>query len=125
MKHILLIDDDELVRFALNMALEMAGFKVTQANHGADPIVASTLNSQQVDLVISDIIMPEKEGIELLIELRQQYPQLPVICISGGGRLSSTDYLISAEKLGAKAIFRKPLDEELLIAKINELLNTD
>ncbi len=125
MKHILLIDDDELVRFALNMALEMAGFKVTQATHGADPIVTSTLNSQQVDLVISDIIMPEKEGIELLIELRQQHPQLPVICISGGGRLSGTDYLVSAEKLGAQAIFRKPLDEEQLIAKINELLSTD
>jgi len=122
MKHILLIDDDALVRFALNMSLEMAGFKVTQATHGADPVVATVLNSQQVDLVISDIIMPEKEGIELLIELKQQYPQLPVICISGGGRVSNTHYLGSAEKLGAKAIFRKPLNEEELIAKINELL---
>lgn len=125
MKHILLIDDDELVRFALNMALEMAGFKVTQATHGADPVVAATLSNSLPDLVISDIIMPEKEGIELLIELRRQHPQLPVICISGGGRLSNTDYLASAKKLGAKAVFRKPLDEEQLIAKINELLKTD
>lgn len=123
MKHILLIDDDELVRFALSMALEMAGFKVTQAEHGADPVIRQTLSQSKPDLVISDIIMPEKEGIELLMELKRQHPELPIICISGGGRLTSTDYLSGAELLGASAVFKKPLDEDQLIAKINELLD--
>ncbi len=122
MKHILLIDDDELVRFALAMALEMSGFKVTQAEHGADPVIREVLREGHPDLVVSDIIMPEKEGIELLMELKQQHPQLPVICISGGGRLTGTDYLSGAELLGASAVFKKPLDEDQLIAKINELL---
>ena len=122
MKHILLIDDDELVRFALSMALEMAGFKVTQAEHGADPVIRAALSLGLPDLVVSDIIMPEKEGIELLMDLKRQHPDLPVICISGGGRLTSTDYLSGAELLGASAVFRKPLDEDQLIAKINELL---
>lgn len=122
MKHILLIDDDELVRFALSMALEMAGFKVTQAEHGADPVIREALGQGLPDLVVSDIIMPEKEGIELLMELKRQHPDLPVICISGGGRLTSTDYLSGAELLGASAVFKKPLDEDQLIAKINELI---
>ncbi|MDX1396964.1 MAG: response regulator [Oceanospirillum sp.] len=122
MKHILLVDDDELVRFALSMALEMAGFKVTQAEHGADPVITEVIRQTPPDLVISDLIMPEKEGIELLMELKSQHPSLPVICISGGGRLTSTDYLSGAKLLGASAIFKKPLDEDQLIEKINELL---
>ncbi|MBB1486638.1 response regulator [Oceanospirillum sediminis] len=123
MFHILLIDDDELVRFALGLALEMAEFRVTQAEHGADPVIEQVLNSEhKPDLIISDIIMPEMEGIGLLMQLKQQYPDIPVINISGGGRVSGTNYLKTAEKLGAVATFSKPLDEEELIAGIHRIL---
>lgn len=120
--HILLIDDDELVRFALTMALEMSDFEVTQAEHGADPVIRDLLSRQAPDLIVSDIIMPEKEGIELLMELRKNHPQIPVICISGGGRLTNTDYLSAAEAMGAAAVFKKPLDEDALIEKIRSIL---
>lgn len=124
MSHILLIDDDELVRFALSMALQMAGFQVTEAEHGADPTVSRALaqHDTPVHLIISDIVMPEKEGIELLMELRRQHPNIPVINISGGGRISGQDYLKTAERLGAVATFSKPLNEEALIEKIREIL---
>lgn len=122
MPHILLIDDDDMVRFALSMALEMAGFDVTQAEHGADPVIRQMLSGTLPDLIVSDIVMPEKEGIELLMDIKRQHPNLPVICISGGGRLSGTDFLSGAKLLGASAVFRKPLDEEQLIQKIRELL---
>lgn len=125
MPHILLIDDDELVRFALSMALKMAGFEVTEAEHGADIAVSRALKQldNPVQLIISDIVMPEKEGIELLMELRQQHPNIPVINISGGGRISGQDYLRTAERLGAVATFSKPLDEEVLIDKIRQILS--
>lgn len=123
MSHILLIDDDDLVRFSLGLALEMAGFQVTQAEHGADPVIEMVMSGgQQPDLIVSDIIMPEVEGIELLMTLKKQYPDIPVINISGGGRVSGTNYLKTAEKLGAVATFSKPLDEEVLIAEINRIL---
>lgn len=123
MPHILLIDDDELVRFSLGLALEMAEFRVTQAEHGADPVIEHALSGDdKPDLIISDIIMPEIEGIGLLMELKAQYPDIPVISISGGGRVSGTNYLTTAEKLGAVATFAKPLDEEELVAEIHRIL---
>jgi len=123
MKHILLIDDDELVLFALTTAMEIAGFKVTQAIHGADPVIQDVLHQNQPDLIITDIVMPEKEGIELLFELKKQHPTLPVICISGGGRISGVNYLATAEKLGAVKTFSKPLDEDDLIQTIHQILD--
>ena len=74
-----------------------------------------------IDVVVTDILMPEKDGIELLMELRERAPDLPVIAISGGGRISSLNYLETASAMGAVAVFNKPFNEKFLIEKIESL----
>ena len=71
------------------------------------------------DLVITDIVMPEMDGLETLIELRKHYPTLTVIAMSGGGRVGNMDFLGSAEKLGASAVLHKPFTLDVLTAAID------
>jgi YesN/AraC family two-component response regulator len=75
------------------------------------------------DLVITDIIMPEKEGLETIFELRKKYPGIKIIAISGGGRISPDGYLPSAKLLGADMVFQKPLIPKEFIAAVSKLLN--
>ena len=75
-----------------------------------------------VDVVVTDILMPEKDGIALLMELREHAPDLPVIAISDGGRISSLNYLETASAMGAVAVFNKPFNEKLLTEKIESLV---
>lgn len=120
MAKVLLAEDDEPVRYALGLALRMAGFDVVEI------VTSQSLSIDEyladVDVVVTDILMPKKDGIELITELQETKPELPIIAISGGGRISSEDYLLSAKALGARATFQKPLNEEQLIATINEFV---
>jgi CheY-like chemotaxis protein len=75
------------------------------------------------DLLITDIIMPEKEGLETIFELRKTYPKLKIIAISGGGRISPSGYLPGAKLLGADMVFEKPLDQKKFLHAIALLLN--
>ena len=74
------------------------------------------------DLLITDIVMPEKEGLELIFELRRKNPDLKIIAISGGGRFHYEGYLTSAKHLGANLVFQKPLDHREFINGISDLL---
>ena len=75
------------------------------------------------DLIITDIVMPEKEGIETIMELRRSSPTIPIIAISGGGHETPENYLILAERLGANKSFAKPVDREKMLQAVGELLD--
>ena len=77
---------------------------------------------EPVDLIITDILMPEKEGIETIIELRQDFPDVKIIAMSGGGRIGTKDYLHLAKIFGVQRTFTKPVAREQLLDAIKELL---
>ncbi len=97
MARILIIDDEDELRILLRQMLEHAGHEVTEAVNGAEGIELYERDTHE--LIITDIIMPEMEGVETMLALRRTDPELPIIAISGGGRLDATDFLIMAKKL--------------------------
>jgi CheY-like chemotaxis protein len=120
MKKILLIDDDELVIYALKRYLEKNGFHVISLNSGKS--VLEKIKETNPNIVITDIIMPDVEGMEVITKIRNINKQLPIIAISGGSRYVDKTFLTTAEMLGASASLEKPLDEEKLLELINNLI---
>ncbi|MEW5770212.1 MAG: response regulator [Pseudomonadota bacterium] len=120
MAKILLVDDDVDVRYALGKYLHRAGHQVVEATDGAQAL--SLMATEAFDLVITDIVMPEADGIELILDIGRNTPGLPVIAISGGGRLGRAEYLDMAQGLGATAGLAKPVDPDELLALIDRLL---
>lgn len=120
MKRILIIDDEPTILLMMKKMIERAGYKVDLASNGLNGIALLEKNS--FDLVITDIIMPEKEGLEIISELRRDYPNIKIIAISGGGRLSPEGYLVSADLLGADRVLKKPFERKDLITSINDLI---
>lgn len=121
MSKILLIDDDDLVRYALNRYLTKEGFEVETLPSGKN--LLKTIENFEPDLIITDIIMPEVEGIEIITLLKMNESKIPVIAISGGSRNVDTSYLEIAKELGAYEVLEKPIDEEKLLRIIKELVN--
>jgi CheY-like chemotaxis protein len=120
MSRILLIDDELMFRETLRAALEGMGHEVTEAGDGRKAL--GLYLPSRFDLVITDLIMPEVEGIETIIELRKLNPKVKIIAMSGGGRVTSVDYLQIARQIGAKKILVKPFQYEELKAVIDEML---
>jgi YesN/AraC family two-component response regulator len=120
MARILLIDDDDSVRRVLRLMLDQFGHVVVEARNGREGI--EMFMEANADLVITDIVMPEKEGLEVLKELRKLLPAVKIIAISGGGRVNPTDYLRMAKFLGAATVLAKPISCEALIGAVNEVL---
>jgi CheY-like chemotaxis protein len=121
MTRILVIDDDSEVRSLLRRILERAGYQVAEASDGREGI--KICRSEPVRLVITDIIMPEMEGMEVIMALRREFPAIRVIAISGGARIQPHGYLIMAEKLGAHRTFSKPFDRKELLSAVRELMD--
>ncbi|MBU0730827.1 MAG: response regulator [Proteobacteria bacterium] len=120
MARILIADDDVQVRTMLREMLERAGYEVDEAADGAKAM--KLFRENPYDLVITDIIMPEKEGIETIMELRRDYPNLTIFAISGGGRVGPDNYLKLAQKIGARKTFTKPFDRTELLGAVAEAL---
>ena len=120
MAKILIVDDEPLVCEMLDVLLSGAGHEITTAPNGAKAMAA--LEAASVDLVILDIVMPEKDGLETIMELRETNPDLKVIAISGGPRIGTVDFLAAAKTFGAYAIFYKPLDNDELLAAVDKCL---
>jgi len=118
---ILVIEDDSEVRDYLDNLLARAGHVVVVARDGKEGV--ERFVAEPTDLVITDIIMPEKDGIETILDLRRRNPQLKVIAISGGGRLAPDNYLHSAKLLGADAAIKKPFSNEEILAAVDRLLD--
>ena len=118
---ILLIDDDDLLRKMLHISMTKVGHSVIEARNGRDALEICRV--EPPDLVVTDVVMPEKEGIETIGDLRRLYPTLPVIAISGGGRNSAADYLKIARHMGAVAVLQKPFSIEDLAALVASVAN--
>ncbi|MCX8135309.1 MAG: response regulator [Roseococcus sp.] len=114
--HVLLIEDDTALREALAAYLQAAGHRVTLAGDGDAGLAAA--EAELPDVVVTDLIMPGREGIETLLALRRRHPRLPVIVMSGGGRLDARAHLGVAERLGAVATLAKPFRPALLLEAI-------
>ncbi len=120
MSRILIIDDEELVRLTIRQMLEDAGYTVAEAENGAEGI--RKLADFEADLIITDLLMPEKEGLETITELRSSHPELKIIAISGGARFKGAHYLDCAKKLGAQEILPKPFSDQQLQTVVEHML---
>lgn len=120
MKKILFIDDDVLIRQAYSEILQRNGFDVTSVSDGL--YVNSEMQKSKFDLIVTDIVMPEKEGLETIKEIRSRNKNVPILAISGGGRIAPENHLLLAKLMGANDTLTKPFDSSTLILKINTLL---
>ena len=122
MPTILLIDDNEDFRETLGELLEMEGYQVVEA---ADGKVGTDLYKKNaIDLVVTDLIMPNQDGIKTIVELKEDDPHVKIITISGGGRTipDSKLFLDAAQGLGSLRSFKKPLDRVEFLSAVREIL---
>jgi CheY-like chemotaxis protein len=121
MFRLLVIDDNQDAREVIQLMLERAGYAVDVAPDGAAGLQA--LRRRPAHLVITDIFMPNRDGIETIEELRREFPALKVIAISGGGKLGHKEgYLVTARELGAHAVLSKPFEGEQLLQTVRDVL---
>ena len=122
MVRILVIDDEDLVRDTISRILRTGGHEVAEASDGRKGLALFSKNP--ADLVITDILMPEMEGIQTIGEFRKIAPRVKIIAISGGGRVGNKDYLTLARELGADAILSKPFRARELLAAVDSVIGT-
>jgi DNA-binding NtrC family response regulator len=122
MARILVIDDEALVRRTLRAALERAGHEVLEAKDGKEAIQHQ--RQTPVDLAVTDILMPDSEGLQCIRELRGLDPQIRVIAMSGGGQIKAADVLDMARRFGANRTFAKPFDVPQLLLAVQAELRT-
>ncbi|MBC8440073.1 MAG: response regulator [Deltaproteobacteria bacterium] len=121
MARILIIDDEVQILNMLRQMLEGEGYEVIDAPDGKEGL--RLYRENPTNLIITDLIMPEKEGIETIVELRRDFPDVKIIAISGGGRESPDNFLLNISgKLGAQRTFAKPVEREELLKAVRELL---
>lgn len=121
LSHILVIDDDIELRALLQEALRAEGYTVSVAADGEQGIALQ--REQPASLLITDIFMPNKEGIETIRDFRAEFPNVPIIAMSGGGRLKRQGGLFTAKALGAAVILRKPFKISDLLTSVAAVLN--
>ena len=116
---VLVIDDNAELRELIRNSLEYEGFEVSSAPDGARGLESQRSNPAHV--IITDIFMPEREGMETLVALRKEFPGAKIIVMSGAGAEKGIDYLRVALELGAAKSFSKPFDLQALSAAVREL----
>ena len=120
MSSILVVDDDTQVLDVMSEMLKLEGHHVTLAENGKQAV--EQVEAEDFDLVITDLIMPEKEGLETISDIKKTHSDLPIIAISGGGRIGPQDYLETARHIGADATLAKPFARKELISTVDALL---
>ena len=123
MPGILIVEDDKSIREMLKLSLLRNNYTVLEAENGKDAIVH--FKPLLTDLVVTDLIMPEEDGLKVIIKLKELKPSIKIIAISGGGKAGPASYLNLAKALGADAIYTKPFSINNLIVKIEELLDNE
>lgn len=123
MPGVLIVEDDKELREMLKMSLLRRSYTVLEAENGKNAI--THFKPSLTDLVVTDLIMPEEDGLKVVIKLRELKPSIKIIAISGGGKVGPGSYLNLAKALGADAIFSKPFSINDLTAKIEQLLETE
>lgn len=119
-RRVLLVDDDPDLLDAVRRGLEGLGYRVETASNGVE--AARQLERELPEVMVLDIVMPVQDGIETLLELRRRNLELKVVVVSGGGRITSMDYLGAARLLGANRVMEKPFTLEELESAIREVL---
>lgn len=123
MKRILVVDDETQIRTMLALMLEQEGYTVDTAENGEEGL--SLVGRHTFDLVITDMIMPVKDGLKFIMELVRDYPDLKVLAISGGGAIKAERYLTMAGYLGDIATLEKPFKREVLLEMVRKLIASD
>ncbi len=123
MPGILIVEDDNELRTMLKVSLSRRRFTVLEADNGKDAI--THFKPSLTDLVITDLIMPEEDGLKVIMRMRELKPSIKIIAISGGGKAGPGSYLNLAKALGADAVYSKPFSVNDMINKIEELLNIE
>lgn len=117
---ILLIEDDRDLREMLKTALVRKDYTVLEAQNGRDAIVQ--FKPGVTDLVVTDLIMPEEDGLKVIMKIKELKPGIRIIAISGGGKAGPGSYLNMAKAFGADAIFPKPFSLNDLVDKVGDLI---
>lgn len=120
MPRILVVDDDPISRQVLRAMLEKEGHHVSEAEDGAKAV--KNYDSSLIDLVITDIFMPEKEGVQTVRELMKENPDVKIIAVSGGSSSANYDSLDWIKMFGVKYTFTKPFDSKAILAAVDDLL---
>jgi DNA-binding response OmpR family regulator len=120
MKKVLVIDDDPIMCETIRDILQYENYEVKTAANGYEGI--TMLASEFFDLVVTDVLMPDKDGIEVILEVKKKYPNVKILAVSGGGYITAEHYLKMACDLGAGASVMKPFDIDVLVNEVNNLL---
>jgi len=119
-KKVVVIDDNAEIRHVIELKLRTQGYKVITAANGKEGL--NLIKSKQPDVVITDIIMPEKEGIEVITEVRRDFPDVKIIAMSGGGLIGPHEYLSWTKMMGVQHTFTKPFAINEILEAVNELV---
>ena len=119
MSHILVLEDERAIQLGYQLTLTDAGYTVKLMSSGKGLLEAMP----GVDLVITDIVMPDVDGMEVIKQLKEQYPEVPIIAISGGGRIAADFYLKASEVLGVNKVLQKPIEPVELLDAVKEVLD--
>lgn len=122
MESILIIDDEPQIRSMIRLILERAGYSVMEAADGVEGI--RRFRENPVTLIITDLIMPNKDGIGMIIELKKEFPDAKIIAMSGGGLNRPEGYLRGAQKLGAACTLSKPINRQELLRVVKDTLES-
>lgn len=123
MASILVIDDNPEFREILRLHLEANGNRTVLTDNGEQGLMV--LERGGIDIVLTDILMPQRDGVEVLREAKRRWPGLPVIAISGGGWIKATELLGMAERLGADNVLQKPVRRDDLIKAVDAALQAN
>jgi DNA-binding response OmpR family regulator len=119
MARILLVEDDGLLRESLKLSLSQAGHVVATAQNGA--VALSMLGSASFEVIVTDVLMPETDGLEMIMQVRKASQDVKIIAISGGGRAKNLDVLNFASAFGADMIVSKPFTPKQLVEAIERV----
>jgi CheY-like chemotaxis protein len=117
---VLVADDDAMARLGYRALLENAGYPVLMAEDGDE--ATRLIEKGGVDILMLDILMPRKEGLETLLEVKRRFPDMPVVVMSAGGTRGSFDFLTLATRLGADRTLSKPFRPQELVALLQDLM---
>lgn len=121
MARILVIDDDAIMRRMIRQMLERVGYQVDEAESGQAGLLL--FRTQPADLVVTDILMPDQDGISTIFELRKEFPDVKIIAVSGGRRATTMHVQALAERAGARHTFAKPIDRHSFLQAVAACLS--
>jgi DNA-binding response OmpR family regulator len=120
MARILVVDDNTSMREAVCEMLEQVGYTTVGAENGRN--AAHIHRTEPIDLIITDLFMPDTDGLEIIYQFRREFPEVKIIAVSGGGTRGLVELLTVAKRMGAQRTLMKPFAWEELLAAVKELL---